>query len=161
MPHKSSTAQRCRAVMISAGESRDITPRLEGFFLAIRTATLARVFVGASPMDTGMPVHCSTLEHSARALSSTAGPSRVRNASSMEYISMSSASGLMVSITLRDISPYRAKLDEKTCTPCRSKRSAHLKAGAPILIPMAFDSLLRAITHPSLFDSTTTGESLS
>ena len=50
----------------------------------MRTATLAKVLVGASPMETGMPVHLNNLDLRALARSSEAGPSKVRNASSME-----------------------------------------------------------------------------
>ena len=41
--------------------------------------------------------------------------------------------------------------------PCRRTRSRTLKSGVPIGMPSAFASLLRAITQPSLFESTTTG----
>ena len=37
------------------------------------------------------------------------------------------------------------------------KNFSSLKAGAPIFMPKALASLLLAMTHPSLFDNTTTG----
>ena len=48
-------------------------------------------------------------------------------------------------------------MDERaTSLPC-STRYLTLKNGVPILMPIALLSLLRATTHPSLLDSTTTG----
>ena len=41
--------------------------------------------------------------------------------------------------------------------PCRAIRSRIVKAGAPILMPSALTSWLRATAQPSLFDSTSTG----
>ena len=40
---------------------------------------------------------------------------------------------------------------------CRAISSRSWKAGAPILMPSALTSALRAIAQPSLFDSTSTG----
>ena len=55
------------------------------------------------------------------------------------------------------MSPYRAKFDEKRCMLCLLTSSLFLNIGSPILSPKAFDSFDRAMTHPSLFESTATG----
>jgi hypothetical protein len=60
-------------------------------------------------------------------------------------------------ITLLLISPYKGKLDEKTCTLFFLKMESYLNAGAPIGIPSALASLLLEITQPSLFDKITIG----
>lgn len=53
---------------------------------ARRLATLASVFVGAMPIETGIPVHCSTVRRSSRACASSrcSKPARLRKASSIE-----------------------------------------------------------------------------
>ena len=55
------------------------------------------------------------------------------------------------------MSPYRVKFAENTFTLFRSKRYLYSYAFAPIGIPNSLASFDLAITHPSLFDSTTTG----
>ena len=46
---------------------------------------------------------------------------------------------------------------KKSLFPCLLNCSWYLKAGAPMGIPNAFASLLRAITQPSLFERITMG----
>ena len=84
-------------------------------------------------------------------------PLKSKNASSIEYISYAGTSLATMSKTLLDISPYRAKFDEKRGILCQSTRYLFLKIGSPILRPRDLDSLDLAITHPSLLESTATG----
>ncbi len=53
---------------------------------ARRFATLASVFVGAIPTETGIPVHCCTVRRRSRACAShlASKPAKLRNASSIE-----------------------------------------------------------------------------
>src|SRR5579885_2991529 len=80
-----------------------------------------------------------------------------RNDSSMEYTSVRGVMRVRRLVMRRDRSPYSSKLAENCTTPCVLKNGRHWKAGAPMGMPSAFASLLRATTHPSLLLSTTTG----
>ena len=84
-------------------------------------------------------------------------PRRSRKASSIEYTSTAGANSSRTHLTLWDMLPYNAMFPENTATPCFSTRSLILKKGAPILIPRALASLLRAIAQPSLLESTMMG----
>ena len=64
---------------------------------------------------------------------------------------------MRIFITRFDMSPYRAKFEEKTATWWRLRKSRTWKTGAPILMPRAFASFDLAMMHPSLFDRTTRG----
>ncbi|OQC44958.1 MAG: hypothetical protein BWX61_00854 [Bacteroidetes bacterium ADurb.Bin035] len=112
------------------------------------------------PILTGIPVHRYTVSLIFLAYSCNSMylyPLRFRKASSMLYISISGENSASIFITLELISPYSGKLVEKTLMLYFSISSFSSKAGLPIGIPMALASLLRDITHPSLFDKTTTG----
>ena len=75
----------------------------------------------------------------------------------MEYCSTEGENILRTSCTRRDMSPYRAKLEENTATWPFSTISRILNRGSPILMPRALASSLRATAQPSLLDSTMTG----
>ena len=75
----------------------------------------------------------------------------------MLYFSIEGENSCKVSCTLCEISPYRAILPEKIVTPSRLTISLILKSGAPICMPNALASLLRAMAQPSLLDKTMTG----
>ena len=55
------------------------------------------------------------------------------------------------------MSPYSAKLADRPTRPASRCQCRIWNHGAPILMPKALASLLRAIAQPSLLDSTTTG----
>ena len=82
-------------------------------------AIFARVFVGATPTETGMDVYFQQARETSRAKAAKSTfsiPVRSRKASSMEYCSTAGAKLRSTSCTRRDMSPYSAKLDEKTAT---------------------------------------------
>ena len=87
----------------------------------------------------------------------SACPGRTAKASSMEYSWTSGEKRMRIFITRFDMSPYRAKFEEKTATWWRLRKSRTWKTGAPILMPRAFASFDLAMMHPSLFDRTTRG----
>ena len=71
MPHRSVSSRRPSASRCDGSSSRQRTPPAAASFFARRLATLASVFVGAIPTETGIPVHCSTVRRSSRACASS------------------------------------------------------------------------------------------
>jgi hypothetical protein len=110
-PHTSPTGVAASAAWVSVGVSSTKTPPSAGSFLARSAASLARVLVGATPMDTGNPVHRLTMRRAPRMWASTsqdANPSRPKKASSMEYTSMSGLNPASTAMTRADRSPYNS-----------------------------------------------------
>ena len=64
----------------------------------------------------------------------------------------------LMSVIMRSLmSPYKAKLAENATKPASRSKWRILNQGAPMAMPKALASLLRAMAQPSLFDNTTTG----
>ena len=68
---------------------------------------MANIFVPASPMHTGIPVHRNTFARKARASASPNSCGNFKKASSIEYTSISTADSRKIDITRADISPYK------------------------------------------------------
>ena len=108
MPHTSPTGIIGSSRSRSSGERRSQTPLKRGCFFATKFASFARVFVGPTPTQVGMPVHCRTRARKVRARSGMSGnPVKSRKNSSIEYGSTSGASESSVSWTRRLRSPYK------------------------------------------------------
>ena len=124
-----------------------------------KLANLARVLVGPKPILVGSPVQPSTRARMRRQRStkSPRTPLRSTNDSSMEYTSWRCPKPATKLIMRWLMSPYSAKLADSATKPWDSSKCRILNQGAPIAIPKALASLLRAMAQPSLLDSTTTG----
>ena len=91
---------------------------IRNFKTSSREGRVANVLVGAMPIETGMPICFKIVSRILCAYSVVfiGILSNRINASSIEYISISGHNWLSVVITRFEMSPYNAKLDEKTCT---------------------------------------------
>jgi hypothetical protein len=67
---------------------------------------LANIFVSPIPIHTGIPVHRNTFALNLLASSAPNPSPNSKNASSIEYTSITPTSSLRIDITRADISPY-------------------------------------------------------